>query len=37
MEFLVWHLLAICSVMGVSFLLGYLTGKKEKNGSFKRW
>jgi len=38
MSFLIWHLLAICTVIGVSFGLGYITGKKrEQNGNITRW
>jgi len=26
--FIIWHLLAICVVIGLSFTMGFLTGKK---------
>jgi hypothetical protein len=40
MEFLIWHLLAIGTVMAVSFVLGYITGKsirRKENGNITRW
>jgi len=39
MQFLIWHLLAICTVMSISFVLGYITGKtiiRKENGSITR-
>lgn len=33
MEFLLWHGLAITSVIAVSFLLGFITGKQNATNS----
>jgi hypothetical protein len=30
MTFLIWHLLAIITIMAISFLIGYSIGKTEK-------
>lgn len=36
MSFLIWHILAIISVMGISFGMGYYTGKiKERNNALR--
>jgi|TARA_B100001964_G_scaffold228254_1_gene279168 hypothetical protein len=28
MTFLIWHVLAICTVIAISFVIGYSVGKK---------
>lgn len=33
MEFLLWHGLAICSVIAISFTLGFITGKQNVHNS----
>lgn len=30
MTFILWHLLAICSVMAISFIAGFMLGKSSK-------
>jgi hypothetical protein len=35
MAFLVWHILAILTVMAVSFLIGYSVGKKDEKFNYK--
>jgi len=36
MEFLLWHGLAISAVIGVSFMLGFLTGRQTNGNDNKR-
>ncbi len=36
-NFVIWHLLAICTVMAVSFLIGYSTAKQQEKRKNKLW
>jgi hypothetical protein len=35
MAFLTWHILAILTVMAISFLIGYSIGKKDEKVNYK--
>jgi hypothetical protein len=35
MSFIIWHLLAICSVMAASFLAGFIVGKARKEQGYE--
>jgi len=36
-NFIIWHLLAICTVIAVSFLIGYSTAKQQEKRKQKIW
>jgi len=36
-NFVIWHLLAICTVMAVSFLIGYSTAKQQEKRKRETW
>ena len=35
MNFMIWHLLAICTVMTITFIIGYYTGLATKKNISK--
>jgi hypothetical protein len=36
-NFVIWHLFAICTVIAVSFLIGYSTAKQQEKRKRKIW
>ena len=36
-NFVIWHLLAICTVIVVSFLIGYSTAKQQEKRKRELW
>lgn len=36
-NFIIWHLLAICTVIAVSFLIGYSTAKQQEKRKREIW